>query len=42
MPWECCVGVSGKIEGPKKDWLNFILNFTKRTEAGKWNEKYGV
>lgn len=26
----------------KKLWIDWILNFTKRTEAGKWNEKYGV
>ena len=48
MPWESGgMGPYGwkdeKMEpGPKKDWLNFILNFTKRTEAGKWNDKYGV
>ncbi len=27
---------------PRSDWAKTILNFTKRTEAGKWNEKYGV
>lgn len=24
------------------NWISFILEFTKRTEAGKWNEKCGV
>lgn len=45
MPWEVNAdfGMGGeKLKGPKKEWLDFILNFTKRTEAGNWNEKYGV
>lgn len=45
MPWESGGWDFGTEEipnGPKKDWLHFILEFTKRTEAGKWNQKYGV
>ncbi len=25
-----------------KKWVSSVLELTKRTEAGKWNEKYGI
>jgi hypothetical protein len=35
---------SGYIEkgSEMQNWLDFVLEFTKRTEAGKWNDKYGI
>jgi hypothetical protein len=32
----------GRTDEERKDWTSFILNMTKHTEAGKFNDKYGV
>lgn len=32
----------GETNKERSNWTTFILNMTKHTEAGKFNDKYGV
>lgn len=29
-------------DSERRDWITFVLNMTKHTESGKWNEKYSI